>query len=199
MILILLHMLMTPYTLVAIGALVAIAVGLYFTVGPAALLKIVFDIRVWLAIAAVLAVLAFAHSEQQAADLNKRLDSMTQQNTATEDAGKTTAFRSDQKAKRAVQASHVQHVLDTAKPADVEDAVMDAIAAERGDPLSSHSAPPIQKVPAPVVAPPAPTPQPEVKHVVQPAPKRAQVVPDRAPVPSPDGVRIKRPDVVVVP
>jgi hypothetical protein len=184
MFMLLLHMLMNPWTLGVVAALAVIAVGLYFTIGPVKLLALVMDIRVWFAIAGVLAVLAFAHQEQQNADIKTKLENAQQQSTATTDGAAATTLRTTQQAARTAQTGRIQKAIAAAKPGDEEDAALDAIAAERG------------QAPAPVVPPPVAqaTPKPETPHV-QPPP---QVAPDRAPVPAPDGVRHKRPDVVVV-
>lgn len=180
----LLHMIMNPWTLGALAALALIAVGLYFTIGPVKLLGIVMDIRTWAVIAGVLAVLAFAHQEQQNAEIKTKLENAQQQSTATTDGAATTTLRTTQQAARTAQTGRIQKAISAAKPGDEEDAALDAIASERGQTVPA--------IPPPVVVPP--TPKPETSHV-QPPP---QVAPDRAPVPSPDGVRHKRPDVVVV-
>lgn len=167
MISLLLHMILTPYALYGVLALALIAIGLYFTVGPVALLKIAMDIRTWFAIAAILAVLAFAHQEQANRDLKQQIDQQAQQSTATTDGAKTTQIRVEQKTKRATQASRIQSAIVQAKPGDAQDAVMDAIAAEQANP------------------------NPKVKNA------SSQGAVDRAPVPTADGLRKRPDVVVV--
>lgn len=167
MISLLLHMLLNPMTLVGVLAIAVLAAGVYFTAGPVKLLQIAVDIRTWFAIAAVLAVLAFAHQEQVTADLSAKLTQQTQQTTATTDGAKTTQLRVDQKTHRAVQGNRIQQAITTAKPGGAEDAVMDAIAVEQTNF------------------------NPEVKNVP------SQGVVDRAAVPAGDGLRKRPDGVVV--
>lgn len=181
MISLLLHMLLTPYALYGVLALAVIAAGIYFTAGPAALLKIATDIRTWFAIAAVLAVLAFAHQEQANADLKQQIATAAQQTTATTDGAKTTQLRVDQQTKRASQSQRIHQVIAQAPPEQAEDAVLDQIARERGQRLAN-----------------APS-QIETKHDPDPAsPPVAQRAPDRAAAGASGRLR-KQPDVVVVP
>jgi hypothetical protein len=196
MISLLIHMLLNPWSLGALAAIVVVTVALYFLIGPVKLLKLALDLRTWAVIGGVLAVIAYAHLEKQNADLTTKVENAQQQTVASDDGQKTTQLRVDQQAKRAGQSQRLHAVITKPRPktdvGDAEDAVMDQIARERGQHVPD--APPVQTAPMP-------SPQPETKHVVQPvpvAPVVAQRVPDRAVVPAPRGLR-KRPDVTVVP
>lgn len=195
MISLLIHMLLNPWSLGAVAAIIVVAVGLYFVIGPVKLLKLALDLRTWAVIGGVLAVIAYAHLEKQNADLTTKVENAQQQTVASDDGQKTTQLRVTQQAKRAGQSQRLHAVITKPRPksdaGDAEDAVMDQIARERG-----------QHVPdAPNQPTPTPVPKPETKHVVQSvpvAPVVAQRVPDRAAVPAPRGMR-KQPDVTVVP
>lgn len=131
MISILLAMLFNPWTLGGIVVLVVAAVALYFLAGPVVLWKIVADVRTWIAVGGVLAVLAFAHGEKQNQELKADLTRIEQQQDATKDALATTQLRSEQKTQRAAQTSRLQAAIQQAAPGTEEDALLDAIAAER--------------------------------------------------------------------
>lgn len=130
---ILLHMLFSPWALGGVAALIGLAVLCYFTLGPVVLWKIVSDIRTWFAVAAVLAVLAFAHGEKQNAGLKADIAQATQQITSDKGADKTNNVRIAQKTQRAAQATRLQEAITHADPGTEEDALLDAIAAERPD------------------------------------------------------------------
>lgn len=130
---ILFHMLISPWALGGAATFIGLGVLCYFMLGPVVLWKIVSDIRTWFVVAAVLAVLAFAHGEKQNAALKADLAQATQQITADKGADKTTNLRVAQKTKRAVQSTRLQEAITHADPGTEEDALLDAIAAERPD------------------------------------------------------------------
>ncbi|AXQ68682.1 membrane protein [Caulobacter phage CcrPW] len=145
---ILLHMLISPATLWGVGGLALIAVALYFLAGPVFLWKLASDIRTWFAIAAVLAVLAFAHNEKQNSDLKAQIAQAGEQKTADKDAQKTTELRVKQKTARASQTQRYQAAITNATPGTEVDTLLDAIAADQAPVV--RTAPPVQgPVPGP--------------------------------------------------
>lgn len=163
MLMLLLHMLFTPYALGGVVLLAGIGAVIYFTLGPVTLMKVACDIRTWFAIGAVLAVLAFANVEKQNADLKAQVadyaaQTAANQKTADADAKTTTDTRAAQKTVRAAQSTRLQQRIDHAQPGHAEDDVLDAIAAERPDGAAAQPAP---TAPAhPPAQPPAPAAKP---------------------------------------
>lgn len=84
---ILLGLLFNPGALMAYAGFAVLAVGIYLTLGPARLLKIVGDLRTWFALALILALLAFAHAEKRADDLEAQVAAAAAQGQADRDAG----------------------------------------------------------------------------------------------------------------
>lgn len=195
------HMLLNPWSLGAVAVIAVVGVALYFILGPVKLLKIALDLRTWAVVAGILAIVAYSHLEKQNADLTSKVENAAHQTIATNDAAATTEFRAHKQVKRAEQSGRIHQAITAPRPqaerGDAEDAVMDQIARERGQPVPAAPTP----QPEPTQTAPAPAPKPETKHVVQPtpvAPVVAQRAPDRAPVPAHRGLR-KQPDVTVVP
>ena len=126
---ILLGLLLNPNGLLAYAGLALLAVVIYFTLGPARLLKIALDIRTWFALALALAVLAFAHSERLANDLEAQIAAAAAQGQADRDAVIETRRR--QQEDRHQQAQRIDDAIQAAPPGEAQDAALDAIAAER--------------------------------------------------------------------
>jgi hypothetical protein len=185
MLMLLLHMLLTPYALVGVLLLAGVGAVIYFTLGPVTLMKVACDIRTWFAIGAVLAVLAFANVEKQNADLKAQVaayaaQTAANQKTADTDAKTTTDTRATQKAGRQAQSTRLQQRIDHAPPGQAQDAVLDGIAAERPDLAAAAPAP---------AAPAHPTAQPPAA-AAKPLPG--------APAPAAGGLS-KRPDGAIEP
>ncbi|MFN3836836.1 MAG: hypothetical protein ACK4MI_03895 [Brevundimonas sp.] len=128
---ILLGLLFNPGALLAYAALGLVAVGIYFALGPARLLKIAMDLRTWFAIGAVLAVLAFAHQEKRNNDLEAQIAAAAAQGQADRDAGAVTETRLRQQDDRRQQTQRIDDAIQAAPPGEAQDAALDAIAAER--------------------------------------------------------------------
>jgi len=175
---ILFHLLFNMNVLYGVIAIAAVGAGIYFTLGPVIFLKTIMDIRTWFVLAAILAVLGFAHGQKQNAELKKEIAAAAQQSTADKGALETTNLRVIQRGQRQQQSTRLQQVIIQAPPGTEEDALLDAIAAERP---TYHNI--LQSTPR----------QSDAKQA-QPSPSAT----DRAPVLS-GGVLRKRPDVVVVP
>lgn len=130
---ILLGLLINPNALLAYLGLAVVAAGIYFTLGPARLLKIATDIRTWFVLALVLAVLAFAHSERRNDDLEAQIAAAAAQAQADRDAGAVTDTRQRQQEGRREQTNRIDAAIQAAPAGGAEDAALDAIAAERPD------------------------------------------------------------------
>ncbi|WP_312084707.1 hypothetical protein [Brevundimonas sp.] len=130
---ILLGLLFNPGALIAYAGLALVAVGIYFALGPARLLKIATDIRTWFALALILAVLAFAHSEKRADALEAQIAVAAAQGKADRDAGAVTETRRQQQEGRRQQTQRIDDAIQAAPPGEAQDAALDAIAAERPD------------------------------------------------------------------
>lgn len=184
---ILLGLIFNLNSLIAIAAMVGVALLIYTVFGPARLLKIAADVRTWLLIVVVLAVVAFAHSEKRADDLEAKLDTAIEQATADEDAQASLERRAAQRERRRVQDDRIGEAIDRAPPGQRLDAALDAIAAEQA------------AKPATAQTPPAPIPgDPEDEVLDQHAAAQAAADPGPVDVPAAGRVR-KQPDVVVVP
>lgn len=128
---ILLGLLFNPGALIAYAGLALAAVGIYFTLGPARLLKVALDIRTWFALVLVLAVLAFAHSEKRADALEAQIAAAAAQGQADRDAGAVIDTRRRQQDDRRQQTQRIDDAIQAAPPGGAQDAALDAIAAER--------------------------------------------------------------------
>lgn len=134
-------LLLHPYTLIGLGVLIAIGVGLYFLMGPVKFIALICDIRLWGAVAGVLVLLAYCNVEKQNADLKSQVASAAaqfkqNQTTAVADAKKTTDQRAAQQAHRKTQTARLQEKIDSAPPGQAQDDVLDAIAAEDASPAA---------------------------------------------------------------
>jgi hypothetical protein len=183
---ILLGLIFNLNSLIAIAVMAGIAALIYVTLGPVRLMKIAADVRTWLVIFAVLAVMAFAHSEKRNDELEAKIDAAAQQQTADEDAQDSLERRATQRETRRRQDDRIRDAIGQAPPGQRHDAALDQIAAEqaaRTEPLST---------------PASPTSGAQDEVLDQRA--AAQAAPDPGPVdvPAADRVR-KQPDVVVVP
>ncbi|USN14218.1 putative inner membrane spanin component [Brevundimonas phage vB_BpoS-Papperlapapp] len=130
---ILLALLLNPATLWTIAAVCAAVVALWFTVGPAFVIKIASDIRTWFILGLVLAVLAFAHSEKRADALEAQIAGAARQAQADQDAQKSQARRAAQRDVRRSQNDRITERIEQAPQGRKHDAALDGIAAERPD------------------------------------------------------------------
>lgn len=179
-------LLFNPNALFGYLVLAALAVGIYFTMGLPKLIKIATDIRVWFAIGAVLAVMAFAHMEKRNNELEAEIKFAKAEATSVEDAATVTDTRQRQQAGRRAQTQRIDTAIRTAPAGGAQDAALDAIAAERPDYHGAHDDALDQRQAAqPAAQPPAGEP---------PLLRRSGTMP----VVAGDGVR-KQPDGVVVP
>lgn len=130
---ILFGLLFNPHSLLAYLGLALVAAGIYSTLGLPRLIKIATDIRVWFAIGAVLAVLAFAHAERLNDDLEAQIAQAAAQAQAVDDAHQVTDTRQRQQEGRRAQTQRIDDAIQAAPAGEAEDAALDAIAAERPD------------------------------------------------------------------
>lgn len=128
---ILLALLFNPNSLLAYLGLAVVAAVIYFTLGLPRLLKIVTDIRVWFAVASVLLVLAFAHSEKRADALEAKVEAAAAQAQAQDDGITVTEIRIQQQEGRRAQTRRIDDAIAAAPGGEAHDAALDAIAAER--------------------------------------------------------------------
>ena len=149
---ILLGLLFNPNALLAYLGLAVVGVGIYFTLGPARLIKIAADIRVWFALALILAVLAFAHAEKRNNQLEAQIAQAAAQAQADGDAGAVTDTRQRQQEGRREQTNRIDAAIQAAPAGEAQDAALDAIAAERPDHHGTQHEDPTLADPLPVAA-----------------------------------------------
>lgn len=130
---ILFALLFNPNSFMVYAVLIALALGIYFTMGLPKLIKIATDIRVWFAIGGILAVLAFAHMEKRNQDLETQIKAAAAQAQSTEDGAAVIETRQRQQAGRRAQTQRIDDAIRTAPTGGAQDAALDAIAAERPD------------------------------------------------------------------
>lgn len=130
---ILLALLFNPNTLWTIAGLCALFALVYFTLGPTRALKLAGDIRLWFVAGLVMAVLAFAHAEERAKTLERKLDVAAQQQEADKQARDSQNRRAEQRETRRTQQERIRERIDAAPEGEKLDAALDAIAAENPD------------------------------------------------------------------
>lgn len=130
---ILLSLLLNPNSLWTIAALCGMAALLWFAVGPSVVIKIATDIRTWFVLALVLAVMAFAHSEQRAKALEAKIEAAVAQQKADVDAQKSQERRAAQREVRRNQSNRITERIEQAPVGEKHDAALDGIAAEDPD------------------------------------------------------------------
>lgn len=133
------------WTLALFLGLLAAAALIYFIPppwgGPVKLLSLVLNPGVWMGIAAALAFIYIGNStkviQQQKQEIHQ---SVVQTKTATDGTAVLTD-NATQKQEAAKVSTRLRHAIDTAKPGDEEDALLDQIATEQcSDPANSTRA-----------------------------------------------------------
>jgi len=122
--------------LIFVIVLAAIATAIWFTptLGPAYLLSLATDARVWIGIALVVGGIVLWHSSQTI-QKQQQVIAVQQQNTqASTDTQAVITDDVKKKQTRVVQQQNEQHAIDTAPVGDQEDALLDVIARENGQP-----------------------------------------------------------------
>ncbi|UTC28360.1 putative inner membrane spanin protein [Brevundimonas phage vB_BpoS-Gurke] len=130
---ILLALLFNPGTLWTIAGLCGLFALIYFTLGPDRAFKLAGDIRLWFIAGLVMAVMAFAHTEDRAKALERKLDAAAQQQTADKQAQASQERRAAQRETRRTQQERIRERIDAAPEGEKLDAALDAIAAENPD------------------------------------------------------------------
>lgn len=130
---ILLALLFNPASLWTLAALAGVVALLWATAGPQFVLKVAADIRTWFILGLILAVMAFAHSEKRANDLEAKIETAARQQQADEDAQESQARRSRQRETRRVENDRITERIEQAPQGQKHDAALDGIAAERPD------------------------------------------------------------------
>lgn len=123
------------WTLVLIAVLLAAAAAIYFLPppvwGPAKLLKIVLNPATWLGIAGALILIYMTHATKVIEQQKQEIHQQAVVQTSTDDGAAVLTDNTTKKTAATQKSTRLQHAIDTAKPGDEEDEVLDQIAREQ--------------------------------------------------------------------
>lgn len=142
---ILLRLIFNLPVLLTIAGILVLALVTGYAIGFPRVLKFFADIRVWFAIGAVLAFMAFAHAERRAEALEAKIESMRLQDDADTDAADSMDRRQEQRERRSREADYIRDQTAEAPSGEKLDATLDAIAeviASKGIPHEEAQNPP---------------------------------------------------------